>query len=106
MTLRDTIASAFKSKIDECGIEVSNTKKGSSFMALFTAGDFMADFTLGDQDTEETIQGVTWCEDCPMTGDVLIIEGKCYIVQTIQSRPNGVVSRFHCNLRHQSWQNH
>lgn len=100
MTISDTITASFRHKLDEGGIDIRNTKTDAIIRALVTSGDFIADFTLGDQDTEESIQGVTWKEDAPKTGDVLIIDGKRYIVNSITSRPNGIITRFSSNLQH------
>lgn len=97
--LRETIKGQFATILAENGSEVENVNKSKKFNALISSGDFVAAFTLGDQDTELSIQGTTWNEDCPQTGDVLQIDGKKYITQTVQSRTNGPISKFTAYLK-------
>lgn len=98
MSFNDTIAQQFASMVFRAGIQVKNLKTNKEFDAIVSASDFGAGFTMGDQDISEAIQGVTWVEDCPKTGDKLEVEGDIYIVNSIQKRPNSPIRRFYANL--------
>ena len=98
MTINQTIALNFATMLDMNGVDVRNIKRNKDFTAIISASDFGAGFTMGDQDISESIQGVTWVEDCPKTGDKLVIEGDMYIVNSIQKRPTSPIRRFYANL--------
>lgn len=97
--LHTVISNSFLQILAENGTEVMNTKTNKVFNALLTSGDFVADFTIGDQFTEESIQGTCYNEDCPKTGEVLLINGKKYLTQTVQSRTSGPISKFTAYLK-------
>jgi hypothetical protein len=97
--LRETISNTFKYKLEEYGIDVLNNKNKKTFKAIFSMADLSAEFTLSDQEWEEEIQGVCFNDDAPKTGDVLTIEGKKYITQTVQSRINSPITRFYAKLK-------
>lgn len=97
--LSEIIARSFQYKLDEYGVEVINNKNKKTFKAIFSMADLSAEFTLSDQEWEEQIQGVCFNDDAPKTGDVLTIEGKKYITQTVQSRINSPITRLYANLK-------
>jgi hypothetical protein len=93
MNLKDTIAYSFIQIITDNGTEVTNTKTNETFTALVSSGDFMADFTHGDQDTELNVQLTMLDIYAPNTGDILLIGDKRFITDTVQSRVNGILSK-------------
>lgn len=93
MSLTDVIRGNFLQIISTNGTEVKNTKTNKVFIGLVTSGDFTATFLESDQDTEQSLQVTMLQEDEPKTGEILIIGGKRYIVQTVQSRVNGAISK-------------
>ena len=98
MSLNEVISGSFQAVLSSDGIEITVEKTGRIFRALVSAGEFVVSFTYGDQDISESLQGVTWKEDCPKTGDKLIIDGSSYIVNSIQKRPSSPIARFYCSL--------
>lgn len=97
--LQEAILNSFMCVLQDNGTVVTNTKTGHTFTALVSSGDFMADFTISDQETEESIQATCFNGDCPKTGDILLIDSKQYITQTVQSRTNGPISKFTAYLK-------
>ena len=97
--LSEVIAKTFQYKLDEYGVDVFNNKSNRTFKAIFSMTDLSAEFTLSEQEWEEQIQGVCFNDDAPKTGDVLTIEGKKFITQTVQSRINSPITRFYANLK-------
>ena len=93
MSLNDTIRTTFYTILENNGTEVTNLKTNKKFIALVTSGDFIAQFTESDQDNELSIQLSMFEEDAPQTGEKLLIGGKKYIVQTVQSRVNGPITK-------------
>lgn len=93
MSLAEAIRNNFQQIIATNGTEVTNLKTNVTFTALVTSGDFIASFSESDQDTELAIQLTMFDDVAPKTGDKLLIGGKRYIVQTVQSRVNGVLSK-------------
>ena len=93
MSLAETIRNNFLQIIAENGTQVTNTKTNKNFIGLVSSGDFSASFLESDQDTELSIQVTMLAEDEPKTGEILLIGGKKYITQTVQSRVNGVISK-------------
>lgn len=93
MNLADTISNTFTYLVMENGTTVTNTKTNTTFTGIVTSGDFVAAFTESDQDTELSIQITTQRENTPNTGDVLLVEGKRYITQTVQTRTNSPLVR-------------
>lgn len=94
----DTIKVTFAQKLDEMGIEIENTKTKKVFKSLVSSGDFSATFLLTDQENEEQLQGVTWLEDLPKTGEILKIENNFYRVANTQKRIGSPIARFTANL--------
>lgn len=96
--LQETIRGSFDDILSTEGVKIQVIKAGTEFYALISSGEFMADFTWADQDVGESLQGVTWKENCPKTGDLLLIDEKKYIVNSTQKRSGSPISRFYCNL--------
>lgn len=99
MNLSSVIRESFGQVLIHNQTEVKVYKTGRVFSALIVSAEFMADFTMGDQENTEAIQGTCYIQDAPKTGDILIIEGKKYMTQTIQSRVNGPIIKFTANLK-------
>lgn len=97
--LQKAITESFSQILTDNSTEVKNTKSNKVFNALVTSADYMASFDMDDQDTTEAIQGTCFIEDAPKTGDILLINEKKYITQTVQSRVNGPIIKFTANLR-------
>ena len=93
MNINETIKSCFNIINADNGTEVYNKTQNKTFTGLVTSGDFMATFNEFDQDNELNFQVTVFNDDCPKTGDILIINDKKFIVQSIQSRINGVLSK-------------
>lgn len=91
MSLTESIKNNFLHIIGENGTTITNTRTKQEFIALVTSGDFVATFLESDQQTELSLQITILKEFEPRTGDILLIENKKYIVQTIQSRVNSPI---------------
>jgi hypothetical protein len=52
MSLSETIRTSFNQILMANGTEIINTKTNNKFIGLVTSGDFAAEFTEGDQETE------------------------------------------------------
>ena len=93
MNLNQTIKNCFQQINSDNGTVIYNATQNKNFTGLITSGDFISSFTEGDQDTELNFQITMFNDEAPKTGDKLIIDGKKYIVQTVQNRTNGVISK-------------
>ena len=99
MSLSSVIREGFTQILIDNKTQVKVKKTGRVFSALIVSADFMADFTMGDQENTQAIQGTCYIEDAPKTGEVLIIGDKQYMTQTVQSRINGPIVKFTANLK-------
>lgn len=93
MSLAETISNNFQQILEENGTEVTNLKTNTIFKALVTSGDFIATFIESDQQTELSIQLTTFSVDAPKTGELLKIDQKRYIVQTVTTRTNSPLTK-------------
>lgn len=93
MSLADTISDSFQQILTDNATTVTNTKTNKEFTGMVTSGDFVASFAESDQDTELSIQITTLKVNEPKTGDILLVENKRYITQTVQSRTNSPLVR-------------
>lgn len=93
MSLTDTISNSFTQILTDNGTTITNKKSGNTFIGLVTSGDFIAAFTESDQDNELSVQVTTTSDNSPNTGDILLIQGKSYITQTVQARVNSPLVR-------------
>ena len=93
MSLADTISDSFIQILGDNPTTVTNTKTNTTFTGMVTSGDFVASFTESDQENELSIQITTLKVNEPKTGDILLVENKRYITQTVQSRTNSPLVR-------------
>lgn len=93
MSLTESITSNFQWILSENGTEVRNLKRNYTFNALVSSGDFVATFVESDQQTELAIQLTSLSIDAPKTGELLEIENKRFIVQTVTTRVNSPLTK-------------
>ena len=101
MDLHDTIERTITQLLETNGTEIENKTTNKKFVSLVSNADFVAEFTIGDQDTEEGIQGTTLCKDLPETGNIISVEGKTYKVNKIRHRTGSPIGRFYAELKKQ-----
>lgn len=93
MSLAETIKSNFQQILNDNGTIVTNSRTEQDFTALISSGDFMADFTEGDQENSQYIQLTIFRENDIKTGDTLLINNNKYKVQSITDRISGVIKK-------------
>lgn len=101
MNLHSSIEATIEILLNRNGVEVTNETEKKSFLALVTSADFIAEFTIADQDTEEGIQAVVKANNLPKTGHIVTIGNRRYKVNKIQSRVGSPIGRFYAELKKQ-----